>query len=151
MYQLVDEIVTFLTPHIKKNNIKVETKYEKDVPPLAVDKNKLKQVLLNLVTNSIEAMPDGGTLTINAKLADNSVQIAISDTGSGISKEALPHIFEPFFSEKKKEGRRGVGLGLFMAYNIVAMHSGQIEVKSEVNKGAAFVIKLPLLDGKPND
>ena len=94
-----------------------------------------------LLVNAVEAMPRGGTLQLVAKGTGESVQLTIADSGVGIPEEALPHIFEPFFSTK--DGTEGAGLGLAVVYGIVQRHGGSIEVDSKSGEGAEFRIALP--------
>jgi signal transduction histidine kinase len=96
------------------------------------------------MVNASEAMPNGGRLTVKvdrATDAEDFLEVAISDTGCGISKEDMEHIFEPFFTTKQEE--KGVGLGLSVAYGIIAKHNGSIEVESEPGKGSTFTVRLP--------
>ena len=103
------------------------------------NRDRLSQVLLNLGKNAIQAMPDGGTLTITAAVDGNKTTIKVSDNGHGISKEELPRIFEPFFTSKA----RGSGLGLALCRKIVEDHGGSIEVQSTVGQGTSVVITIP--------
>ncbi len=121
------------------------------------DAGMLEQILLNLVVNARDAMPQGGQLIMETSAADFDetasapaqagafVHLCVSDTGSGIAKETLPHIFEPFFTTK--EAGKGTGLGLATVYGIVQQHNGWIEVKSEINRGTTFHIYLPRVAG----
>jgi PAS domain S-box-containing protein len=113
--------------------------------PLEVwgDHNQLQQCLANLVFNGIEAMPDGGQLTIRAGLDQDkkAVWVEVADTGEGILPENIPHIFEPFFTTKKVG--HGVGLGLSMVYGIISNHRGNIEVESDPGRGTLFRVTLP--------
>lgn len=117
-----------------------------DLPdsPLMVtyDAQQVEQVLINMIHNAIQAMPDGGGLQISLKQVDQAAHIGIQDTGSGISPEHLKRIFDPFFTTKK-EGE-GTGLGLSVSYGIIANHRGKIEVESELGKGTKFTIILPI-------
>jgi two-component system NtrC family sensor kinase len=110
------------------------------VPDIYVDARLMQQVLINVVTNSLQAMPDGGRLIMKTMPTDNHVVIRITDTGVGIPEEDLTRIFDPFFTTK---GGKGTGLGLYVAYGIIKKHGGVIEVESEVGKGSTFTIKLP--------
>ena len=105
-------------------------------------------MLVNVYLNAIDAMPDGGTLTVRAKhfsgtAAAKEVCISVSDTGFGISSEDLAKIFQPFFTAKKK---RGLGLGLPICQRIIRNHNGRIDVKSEAGKGTTFEIYLPVAE-----
>jgi len=140
------ETVINLTRHTMNiNNIKLVT--DLFTKPLIVkgDKNQLQQCLLNLIFNAIEAMPDGGQLRISSKFdpSGKNVLIGIQDTGYGIKKENLEHIFDPFFTSKEKG--KGTGLGLSIVYGIVKNHQGSIHVDSIVGKGSLFTLSFPLI------
>ena len=107
------------------------------------DAGQIQQCLLNLIFNAIDAMPEGGTITINGRIRTDSdlLLLSVSDTGHGIEAEHLPRIFEPFYSTKPNG--KGVGLGLSMVYGIVREHKGDIEVESKPGKGTKFTIMLP--------
>ena len=112
---------------------------------MAIDKDKICQVLLNVIVNAAEVMKvNGGTLKIATGYSKSldMVEIAVSDTGSGISPENLKRLFEPFFTTK--DPGQGVGLGLAISYGIVKKHGGNIDVKSKVGKGTTVTISLPL-------
>ncbi|MDO8446116.1 MAG: ATP-binding protein [Deltaproteobacteria bacterium] len=106
------------------------------------DKDKLKQVFLNLIKNAAEAMPDGGRLTVETKKEDGKISVSVSDTGMGISKEGLEKLFTPFFSTK---GVKGTGLGLSICYGIIKNSNGDIKVESEEGKGTTFRVMLPVV------
>jgi len=112
------------------------------VPPLQGNAGDLRDTLTNIVLNAMDAMPEGGKLTIRTKQEKNQAVVSISDTGVGIPEETKHRIFDPFYTTK---GTRGSGLGLSVAYGVVSRHRGEIEVDSQVNKGTTFQIKLPIL------
>ncbi len=118
--------------------------YAPDLPHLVIDGAQVRQVFLNLVVNAAEAMPEGGTLTVKTWLADDgqTARVSFTDTGRGIPEENLGRLFTPFFTTKQLG--KGTGLGLPIAYGIVKMHRGQIEVQSKVGLGTTFTISLPL-------
>ena len=105
---------------------------------LTADRNKMKQVFINIVSNAIRAMDDNGSLIISAKIKDDNIYISVKDTGKGIKSESLPYIFERFYSEAG-----GFGVGLAIVKEIVNAHNGDIRVISEEGKGSEFIIKLP--------
>ena len=113
---------------------------------LSGDPKQLAQVFLNLLLNAVEAMPQGGTLTISSSVKVNPdsrqdlLQIVIKDTGHGVREKDRPYVFDPFFTTK--EG--GTGLGLSIVYSIVQKHNGRIEVESELGKGSSFTLSLPI-------
>jgi len=111
-----------------------------DIPAITTDGNQLSQVIVNIILNAADAMPNGGTLTIRSRLKDNHVVIDFEDTGVGISKENLGSIFDPFYTTKEK----GSGLGLAVSYNIIKKLRGSLTVESGPDKGSRFIITLPL-------
>jgi len=106
---------------------------------LSADPELMEQVFINLFTNAVEGMPDGGELNARVRAADGAVVITVSDTGKGIAKESLDKVFEPFFTTKDK----GTGLGLAIVFNIIRKHYGEISVASEEGKGTTFTITMP--------
>ncbi len=125
------------------SGIKSEFDLQEQLPPVFVDKNKIQEVVVNLVTNAIQAMSPGGMLTVKTRYKENDkyIKIEISDTGKGIEPEFLSNIFDPFFSTK---GTEGTGLGLSIVYGIIEKHKGRIDVKSEIGVGTTFIIELPV-------
>jgi signal transduction histidine kinase/CheY-like chemotaxis protein len=105
------------------------------------DESELREVLVNMVFNAVDAMPHGGTLTLSAQEFGDQVEISVSDTGVGMSEEVRLRIFDPFFTTK---GKTGMGLGLAVGYGIIRRHEGIVEVESEVGRGTSFRIKLPI-------
>jgi signal transduction histidine kinase len=114
-----------------------------DLPLLQVDGDALKQVLLNLLNNSIQAMPHGGQLRVATRAEGDDVAFVVADTGVGIDAETRNRIFTPFFSTRAGSAG-GTGLGLSVSMQIVEGHHGTIEVESEPGKGAAFTVRLPV-------
>ena len=115
-----------------------------ELPSLQLDPNQMLEVFVNIIINAMDAMAKGGELGIETGLTEDAkaVEIRISDTGCGISKENLEKVFDPFFTTK--EVGKGTGLGLAVTYGIIDGHNGSIDVESEVGKGTMFVIRLPL-------
>jgi GAF domain-containing protein/CheY-like chemotaxis protein len=111
------------------------------VPPVAGDPSELREVLTNLVFNALDAMPEGGRVTLRTGVAGGRVYCVVTDTGIGMSEEVRQRVFDPFFTTKAE---RGTGLGLSVVYGIVTRHGGEIEVESQVGKGSAFTIWLPV-------
>lgn len=136
----INDILTLLDYRIKKQAINLNVNIPEEIE-LWGELDKLQQVFLNIISNAIDAMPDGGTLKIVAERKEKNITIKISDTGIGIKKEHLNRIFEPFFTTKGYG--RGTGLGLSISYQIVKEHNGDITVDSEVGKGTTFTITLP--------
>ncbi|MBX9973856.1 PAS domain S-box protein [Cytobacillus firmus] len=136
---IIKNVVSFLEFEARKRDVKIGFEYEQDIIQIECDENRLKQVFLNFIKNGIEAMPDGGDITVSARIINNQVQIAIQDTGVGIPQEKLKNIGEPFFTTKKN----GNGLGLMVSFQIIESHNGKVFIESELNKGTTFNIVLP--------
>ena len=140
---VIKDTLPFLMYHrLASHEIKVTKLLAKKLSKIKGDAHQLQEVFVNLFINAYQAMPEGGFLTVKTEsLANEFVQITISDTGSGIAPENLKNLFMPFFSTKKE----GTGLGLSICYNIIKNHGGTIEVDSQPCKGTTFTVKLPLL------
>ncbi len=116
--------------------------FNPSLPKLMADFDQLQQVCTNLILNAVQAMPEGGRLTLRTSADDSQLKIEVQDTGCGISSENMRKLFTPFFTTKGKG--KGVGLGLAVAYGIVQRHQGRIEVQSKEGEGTTFTIYLPL-------
>ncbi|MCA1613768.1 MAG: response regulator [Acidobacteria bacterium] len=108
------------------------------------DESELREVLVNMVFNAVDAMPRGGTLTLSTSEDAEGVQICVSDTGTGMSEEVRSRVFDPFFTTK---GKAGMGLGLAVSFGIIHRHAGAFEVESQIGRGSSFKIRLPLAKG----
>jgi signal transduction histidine kinase len=141
MNQLVQRVVTLASGELAENRIQVEYRLAPDLPVIVAHADAIQQVLVNLVANAIDAMPEGGTLSVATRADAGAVETVIEDTGTGIPAEHLPHIFEAFYTTKP--GIRGVGLGLFVSEGIVRGHQGELRVENGVGSGTRFVVRLP--------
>jgi len=145
MEELVQEAVTVLEGPLSQQRISIERHGHPLLPPIQADRDQLKQVLLNIIQNAIEAMPDGGVLRIAAfestRDQEPGIMLTFTDKGAGITQADLAHVFEPFFTIGK---RRGTGLGLAICRNIVDAHQGEIRLESRVGQGTAVKLWLPL-------
>ncbi|MCH2113772.1 MAG: ATP-binding protein [Pirellulales bacterium] len=146
--QLLQESLVLLEREMQKYRIAVRCEFA-DVPPVRAIGNQIQQVLLNLMTNARQAMPDGGELVLKLhhEAADGTVDLTIRDSGSGISREQLPKIFDRYFSTKKgpdESGKGGTGVGLSTCKDIIDTHGGRIRVESTIGKGTAFTVRLPV-------
>jgi two-component system NtrC family sensor kinase len=138
---IVERSLMLIRHHLEINGIELETQYLADDAGIEADAGQLQQALVALFVNAVEAMPEGGRLDVRLEGDTDRVRIDIGDTGTGIAAEALPLIFEPFFSTKVAES--GVGLGLAVVYGIVHRHGGSIEVESRVGEGTTFHLRFP--------
>lgn len=139
--QLLRDLVSFCKPELSKSHIKVTIQFGNELPRISLDREKMRRAVLNLLRNSIEAMPGGGQLLLQTQRLGQMIEIRVRDSGVGIAGTDLPRIFAPFFSTKKT----GTGLGLSIAQQIIEEHQGTIDCKSELNKGTEFTIHLPLV------
>lgn len=143
--KVIDQATRLVQHHLKISKIELDVQYADGNIGLYCNANQIQQALIALFVNAVEAMPDGGILSVKVgkKGEEGDIIIKISDTGMGIAKEDIPHIFEPFFT-KKKEGK-GVGLGLSIVYGIIERHGGHISVESELGTGTTFIIVFPTI------
>jgi len=139
---VVDRVLVLTTHLFAPNRIRLETGFGQGLPNVTLDRHMIEQVLMNLVLNAVQAMKDGGGLTIRTSVVEGVCLIEVCDTGSGIPPVVLPRIFDPFFTTKS-EGE-GTGLGLSVSLGIVERHGGKILVHSEVGKGTTFTLCLPV-------
>lgn len=140
---IIKEGLYFLESRCIKEGIELNYFLAQNLPEPIIDPSQLKQVIVNLVVNAIQAMPDGGILNIQTKAGDDNILLIVTDTGVGMSKEVLKQIFLPFFTTK--DVGEGTGLGLSVVHGIVSSHGGWIRVNSLVGIGTTFEIRLPLV------
>jgi two-component system NtrC family sensor kinase len=142
--EILEQVIALTRHKMEIQNIHLSARLSSHPLILNGDVNQLQQCFLNLIFNAIEAMPEGGQLHVMSKRdkAKRNALLEIRDTGSGIAKKNLPHIFDPFFSTKE-EGE-GTGLGLSIVYGIVKNHGGDIRVESRKGKGSAFLLSMPV-------
>lgn len=139
--EVVESARRILQNEMVLGNVRFEARLPPALPPVQGGLNPLQQVLLNLFMNALQAMPEGGRLTVEAAATAHKVCVEVQDTGCGIPPEILPHVFDPFFTTK--EPGQGTGLGLSVSQSIVRKHGGEIRVYSEIGKGTTFHICLP--------
>src|SRR5256714_4546880 len=143
--QLLLDIIEITRPRWKDSAeaANVHIKFESRISTNAFimgDESELREVLINIIFNAVDAMPQGGKITLSAEESGDSVSVSISDTGAGMSPEVKARVFDPFFTTK---GKAGLGLGLAVSYGIITRHDGTINLESEVGRGATFCISLP--------
>jgi len=136
---LVRDVFTLVEPQAQANRVQLHFDQNGELPRLVVDRDLMKQALLNLVLNGCQAMPSGGELTVKSSALPTRLELEISDQGTGIPPEARSKIFSLCFTTKPG----GTGVGLALAYRIVQLHNGSIDFESEVGRGTTFRISLP--------
>ena len=139
---LIGEVRSFLAPLTTQRGVLVELQLESDLPTVLIDRDQMRQALMNLWLNALNAMPSGGRITITSVLAAANVVVRVEDTGPGLPPAILDRVFDPFFSADQK----GTGLGLAVVSSIVRGHGGSIRAESNPSKGAAFCIEIPLTE-----
>jgi len=144
--QVIDRCIRLVQHKLEMGGIQVSLDLAEELPPAHCDPAQIEQVVLAMVINAIDAMPQGGNLWITTRAVDDSMELLVRDDGIGIPEEHLAHIFEPFYTTKESGGS---GLGLAISQNIVERHGGNIEVKSTVGQGTTFKIVLPIESRQP--
>ena len=142
MTEVIKGTARLVTHQQRGDNIRIEIEAEDNLPAVLGDVGQLQQAVVALATNAIDAMPDGGTLTLRTTHAGPRVLVQVKDTGLGISPENMTKIFDPFFTTK--DVGRGTGLGLAVCYGILSDHGGRLDVRSNVAVGTTFTITLPV-------
>jgi signal transduction histidine kinase len=139
---IVEDVHALISTHLRHNEITFEFQPDEKLPPILALSDQIRQVVLNLFMNAVEAMSDGGQLTVETRLSDDKTEILliVSDTGTGISPAILPNIFEAFVTNKQE----GTGLGLTITYDIVIKHRGRITAQNNKERGSMFKVWLPI-------
>jgi PAS domain S-box-containing protein len=149
--KIVEDGLYFTEPLCSREGAKIECDLAADLPRIVADPSQLRQVIVNLLVNASQAMPDGGQIRVKTGIAgDDNTLLTVEDTGMGMDAETLAQCFNPFFTTK--DVNQGTGLGLSVVHGIVKSHGGSIEAFSEPGKGARFDVRFPLADPieKPN-
>ncbi len=136
---LLESLIKFLDKEACRRTVSFVRSFDEDLPEVPIDERKLRQAFINILRNSLDAMPQGGRIRLSARKLKEDIEVTIEDTGTGISKEHLKRIFEPFFSTKDL----GIGLGLSIARDIIIDHGGGISCESKNKQGTAVKIRLP--------
>ena len=147
---LIERSIALVSNQLKITNVKLHKNLAPNLRPIYVDAPQIEQVLVNLYINAIQAMPEGGDITIDVGQDEENgyLIIKVKDTGGGISEEDLLHVFDPFFTTK---GTKGTGLGLSVSYGIMQQHHGDITVESEAGRGTTFTLKIPIHQPKERE
>jgi two-component system phosphate regulon sensor histidine kinase PhoR len=141
---LVEEVTTQLSPQAERRQLAVIKELAAGLPPVPADRARVRQVVLNLLHNAIKFTEPSGKITVTTQKQGDSVTVDIADTGRGIAREDLPHVFERFYKGDKARAGEGAGMGLAIAKHIIEAHGGDIRVQSEEGKGSTFSFSLPL-------
>ena len=146
---VIEETLLFIDHQLKLKHIKLVKQFSPGLPKVTVDINQIKQVFLNLLLNSIDAIQDRGTITISAEKVksapgESNLQITLADTGCGIPKDRIEKVFDPFYTTK--DSSRNAGLGLSIAKGIIDKHRGTVQIESESEGGTCVIIALPVSD-----
>jgi len=142
IHRVINDTLSLLEHPLKTSQIRINVNLLAEAPLVTGNAGKLQQVFLNLFLNARDAMPDGGTLDIRTAIVDGRIEIVITDSGGGISREHIKKIYDPFFTTKT--AGKGTGLGLSVSYGIVQEHGGTISVESNVGRGTSFRLDFPL-------
>lgn len=143
--QMIQSLMDFLAPELAQAGITLVLDLDRGKDSIAMDERYLKQAVLNMVKNSIHAMPEGGTLTVRTKTGKEDVRMIIQDSGEGIPEENLEKVFEPYFTTKSF----GSGLGLTLVFKIIKEHGGDIQIASQVGVGTTITVIFPLPRREP--
>ncbi len=142
--RVIEEAISQLATFAERRGVRVSAETSADLSPVSADRERIRQVVVNLLHNAIKFSPQGGSVVVAARAEAGSVVVTVTDTGIGISKDDLPHVFERFFKADKARAGEGTGLGLAIAKHIVQAHGGSIWVESEEGKGSIFGFRLPV-------
>lgn len=141
---LLEEVISELKPQVERQNLTLETTLAEDLPTIPADKDRLRQVMINLIHNAIKFNRPGGDIRVSTKLSGDSVIVEVADTGIGVAKENLPHIFERFYKADRARTGHGSGIGLAIVKHVVEAHGGKVRAKSEQDRGSTFTFNLPV-------
>ena len=141
--QVIDQTISLLENYARTSNIDIQTHLASDLPIIASDQAQLQQVFLNLVSNAIDAIGNGGSIEVSTRQLDGNIYVNVKDDGPGMTPDMQKKIFEPFVTTKS--GGKGTGLGLWVSLGIVEKMGGTITVESKVGKGSTFTVKLPIV------
>ena len=142
----VREVYTAIALSAERRGQSIDLELQWSMPNIVGDRARIEQVLMNIMTNAIKYTPEGGEINVSCFSVGDYATVVISDTGVGIPKEDIPHVFDRFYRVDKARSREsgGTGLGLSIAYDIIALHGGEIRLESEVGKGSTFTVNLPI-------
>jgi signal transduction histidine kinase len=140
--KVVEDVVTLASPAAEKHNVLIEREPSQDSLPVRIDADLVKQAVLNIVLNGVQAMPNGGTLRLTVKREGDGALISVRDQGAGIPDNIRDKIFNLYFTTKTG----GSGIGLAMAYRVVQLHHGSVEFSTTIDHGTTFYLRFPLTE-----
>ncbi len=149
LHRLIDRMALLVSPHSRSKQIRIDLDYDPAIDKVWMDQEKMKEVILNLLTNAIEFTPKKGKIRIaTSRVMENGhyegIQVVLEDNGIGIAEDQVENIFDPYFTTKHKSAQHnGTGLGLFVSYQNIQNQGGTIEVESRIGRGTRFILKLP--------
>ncbi len=143
VHHAIEKALTLLEREAMRKKIRITRNYCEVTPMVTATPNQISQVVMNLMVNAIQAMPQGGDITLHTECDGATVSIHLSDSGPGISPEHVPHLFDPFFSTKARG--EGTGLGLYICQDIIGQLDGEISVASKLGEGTTFTVTLPVI------
>jgi signal transduction histidine kinase len=139
------EVVKDMEQNISNQDLVLRTEIDSDLPYISADEKRIRQVIQNLITNAMKASETGGEILVAATLQNECIKVEVRDNGQGISKDDLPHIFEPYYrAQSVAEKYEGLGLGLTLSKRIIELHGGEIWVESELGEGSTFTFTIPV-------
>jgi len=141
--QTINQTVDILENFARANTIDIQTDLMESLPIIAGDQAQLQQVILNLISNAIDAIGKDGTVSVKSRADDSKIRIVIADTGPGIPENMQKKIFDPFFTTKSSG--KGTGLGLWISYTIIEKLGGSLSLSSQAGQGAEFTVTLPIV------
>jgi signal transduction histidine kinase len=144
---LIESILNLLSQTTTRTDVEFKTEIDPNLRPVLCDPEQIKQVLLNLTLNAVQAMPDGGQVSVSASIEQDRLNILVRDQGPGIPEAVVDSIYDPFFTTKET----GTGLGLPVAYQILQQHGGELRLESNGPDGACFLVSLPCHDQGEHD
>jgi len=149
LHELIDKMILLVSPQSHAKKIEIFRRFDFSIRQVWMDGDKMKEVILNLLSNAVEFTPEGGKIEVFTKNSNEqekpaAIHIEIKDSGPGIPESLIGNVFDPYFTTKHKSSmHKGTGLGLFIAYQNMQDHHGSIEVRSKVNEGSVFTVILP--------
>jgi two-component system phosphate regulon sensor histidine kinase PhoR len=142
--QIAEEVIAQFSPQVKRKQLSISKELSTELPTVPADKERVRQVIANLVHNAIKFTPAGGRITVTSRAPEGAVSLEVTDTGIGIPREDQARVFERFYKGDKARTGEGTGMGLAIAKHVIEAHGGSIWIESEEGKGSNLGFSLPL-------